>query len=83
MEPVTVGAIVRSFAGLIMTEKMSSRTKQFLVIGISVVLFLGYQTTSVSTDPKELFQALINGLEAGLSALGIYHLTGDKLPVQD
>jgi hypothetical protein len=83
MEPVTVGAIVRSFAGLIMTEKMSTRMKQFLVIGLAVSFFMGYQITTVSTDPAELFQSFINGLEAGLSALGIYHITTvDKDSVQ-
>lgn len=84
METITVSAIVRSFAGLIMTEKMPTRNKQFLVIGLSVIFFLGYQVTTVSTNPAELFQALINGLEAGLSALGIYHITSvDKSSVQD
>lgn len=82
MEPVTVGAIVRSFAGLIMTENMSKRTKQFLVILISVAFFVGYQITTVSTDPAEVFASLISGLEAGLTALGMYHLTVDSKPVQ-
>lgn len=75
MEPVTVGAIVRSFAGLIMNENMSPRRKQVLVIGLSVVFFLGYQVTSVSVTPADIFASLLQGLEAGLSALGIYHLT--------
>ncbi len=75
MEPVTVGAIVRSFAGLIMHEEMSTRRKQVLVIGLSVVFFLGYQVTTISTTPAAIFDSLLRGLEAGLSALGMYELT--------
>jgi hypothetical protein len=75
MEPVTVGAIVRSFAGLIMNEDMSPKQKQISIILIAVLLTEGYALAHIGFSFAVMFDNLLNGLEAGLSALGIYHLT--------
>jgi hypothetical protein len=85
MEPVTVGAIVRSFAGLIMSEDMSSKQKQISIILIAVLLTEGYALAHVGFSFAVIYDNLLTGLEAGLSALGIYHLTlkVDNSPVQD
>lgn len=71
MEPITVATVVRSFASLIMTENMSDRTKRILVVCMSVILFVGY----AATHSSPFFEALLNGLTAGFSALGIHTLT--------
>ncbi len=85
MEPVTVATIVRSFAGLIMSENMSPRKKQILVIGIAVIFFLGNQVSLGVYSYADLFRSLLEGCTAGLSAIGMYELTktGDKTPVQE
>jgi peptidoglycan/LPS O-acetylase OafA/YrhL len=69
---LTIGALVRAFAGMIMTERMSRRHKQLAVLGISVALFIGL---SISTEPisfATVFAACISGLTAGLVAMGIH-----------
>ena len=78
METVTVASLVRSFAGLIMSDSMSPRSKQFSIILLAVILFEGYALAHIGFTFAVLFDNLLSGLEAGLSALGIYHLTDNK-----
>lgn len=86
MEPITTATIVRSFAGLIMSENLSPRRKQALVIGISIIFFLAAQVASGNYSTKELYQSLLEGCTAGLSAIGMYEFTKksvDKGTIQD
>lgn len=80
MEPITVGAIVRSFAQLLLADSMSPRKKQVFIIIFSVFLFMGYTMTHSTFSLSNTFDSLLNGLTAGLSAIGIYHLTQKEEP---
>lgn len=75
MEPITVASIVRSFAALLMADSMTVRKKQLSIIVMAVILFEGYALAHNGYSFAVLFDNLLSGLEAGLSALGIYHLT--------
>ena len=75
MEIITVGAVVRSFAGLLMNDSMSTRRKQVSILVMGVLLFVGFQVTHSTVSIASVFDAFLNGLTAGLTALGIYHAT--------
>ena len=75
MTILTIGTLVRSFASLIMSDSMSTRDKQVSVLSIAVILFVGFQLTHSTVTIASTFDALLDGLTAGLTALGVYHLT--------
>ena len=75
MDPITVGTVVRSFAGLIMNQSFSRRKKQILVIALSIIFFLGDQVANGVYTYPELYTSLLEGCTAGLSAIGMYELT--------
>lgn len=84
MTPITVASLVRSFAALLMADSMSARKKQLSIILMAVFLFEGYAIAHVGFSLATIFDNLLSGLEAGLSALGIYHLTDkpkEPLPI--
>jgi multisubunit Na+/H+ antiporter MnhB subunit len=79
MTIITLGALVTSFSSLFMTDTMPAWAKQAVVLTFAIVLTLGYTATHEGLALSGLFDSLINGLTAGLTALGVYHLTaGDS-----
>lgn len=75
MDVIVVATIVRSFAGLLMADSMSPRKKQVAVITMSVLLYIGYAATHSSPSVTALFDAMLDGLTAGVAAVGIFHAT--------
>lgn len=76
---LTIGAIVRSFASLIMPNDMNATRKRVCVIVGAVVLYMLEVYVSIPAGAvvtsAALFGSLLEGLAAGMTALGIYHAT--------
>jgi hypothetical protein len=69
---IAIGALVRSLAGLVMTDNMSARLKQVIVLLLGVVFFeLFYLKTGITYD--NIVTGLVDGLTSGLAAIGMYH----------
>lgn len=75
MDIIVTGALIRSFSGLGLVDTMSAKKKQVMVLAFAVILSLGYTVTHGTITLAGAFDALISGLTAGFTAIGIYHST--------